>query len=96
MLARRLRVDFTQRAAREYLKGLLYVAADDLSAATLIQDRIESALALIPRQPRIGRPGLVRGTREFPIGKTSYTIVYRVRANTIQILRVLHQRRRYP
>ena len=96
MLARRLRVDFTQRAAREYLRGLLYVAADDLSAATLIQDRIEGALALISRRPHIARPGVLRGTREFPIGKTSYTIVYRVRGSAIQVLRVLHQRRRYP
>ena len=96
MAASLRRVDFTKRAATEYLRGLLYIAAEDLSAATLVQGRIEHALALIPRQPSIGRPGIVRGTREFPVGKTSYTIVYRVRGRAIQVLRVLHQRRRYP
>ena len=96
MPARRLRVDFTRRAAREYLKGLLHIAADDFWAATLVQDRIEDALALIPKRPHVGRPGAVPGTREFPIGRTSYTIVYRIRSDAIQVLRILHQRRRYP
>ena len=96
MAASRRRVDFTKRAATEYLEGLLYIATQDLSAATLVQDRIEVALTLLPQQPHIGRPGIVPGTREFPVRKTSYTIVYRVRARAIQVLRVLHQRRRYP
>ena len=96
MAASRRRVDFTKRAATEYLKGLLYIAAEDLTAANLLQDRIEEVLTLLPRRPHIGRPGLVPGTREFPVSKTSYTIVYRVRARAIQVLRVLHQRRRYP
>lgn len=96
MAVSRRRVDFTKRAATEYLKGLLFIAAEDLSAANLLQDRIEEVLALLPRRPHIGRPGIVAGTREFPVSKTSYTIVYRVRARAIQVLRVLHQRRRYP
>lgn len=96
MAVSRRPVEFTKRAATEYLKGLLYIAAEDLTAANLLQDRIEEVLTLLPRRPHIGRPGLVPGTREFPVSKTSYTIVYRVRARAIQVLRVLHQRRRYP
>jgi toxin ParE1/3/4 len=96
MAASRRRVDFTRRAATEYLKGLLYIAAEDRSAAVLVQARIEEVLILLPQQPHIGRPGIVPGTRELPVSRTSYTIVYRVRARAIQVLRVLHQRRRYP
>jgi plasmid stabilization system protein ParE len=90
------RVDFTRRAAREYLEGLLHIAAENVFAAVLVQERIEAALALLQRHARIGRLGMVRGTREFPVTRTSYTIVYRVRRATIEVLRVLHQRRRYP
>lgn len=90
------RVDFTRRAAREYLEGLLHIAAENVFAAALVQDRIEEALTLLQRHARIGRVGMVRGTREFPVAGTSYTIVYRVRTRAIQVLRVLHQRRSYP
>jgi toxin ParE1/3/4 len=90
------RVDFTRRAAREYLDGLLHIAAENVFAAALVQERIEEALTLLQGHARIGRLGMVRGTREFPVTRTSYTIVYRVRARTIEVLRILHQRRHYP
>ena len=96
MRAGKLRASFTRRASAEYLEGLLHIAADDLNAGLGVQDRIEAALDLLGERPSIGRPGLVPNTREFPVTRTPYTLVYRIRVKSIQVLRVLHQRREYP
>lgn len=90
------RVEFTRRAATEYLSGLHFIASDNPDAGRLVQDRIDATLALLGSRPLIGRTGRIRGTREFPVQRTPYTLVYRVRPGEVQILRVLHQRRRYP
>jgi plasmid stabilization system protein ParE len=96
MHARKRRVEFTRRAANEYLAELRYLASADLSAAFLVQARIEASLGRLARFARIGRAGRVSGTRELPVSRTLYTLVYRVRIRSIQVLRVLHQRRKYP
>jgi len=38
----------------------------------------------------LGRPGRVLGTRELVVPDTSYIIPYRVRGNTLEVLRVFH------
>jgi toxin ParE1/3/4 len=43
-----------------------------------------------------GRAGRVPGTRELVIAGTPFIIPYRVAENTIQILRVLHGKRKWP
>lgn len=45
--------------------------------------------------PLIGTEGVRRGTRHKVIGKFPYTVVYRVKRDGIQVVRVLHQRREY-
>jgi plasmid stabilization system protein ParE len=45
--------------------------------------------------PLIGSEGIRRGTRHKVIGKYPYTVVYRVKRDGIQVVRVLHQRREY-
>jgi plasmid stabilization system protein ParE len=48
---------------------------------------------LISENPAIGHPGLASGTLEFPVLKTPFTIVYRIRSARIEILRIRDQRR---
>jgi plasmid stabilization system protein ParE len=96
MPAKKRRVEFTRRAGREYLAELRYLLLQEANAAFVVQDRIEGALERLARYPRIARRGLVGGTRELPVGGTPYTLVYRLRVRGIQVLRVLHQRRKYP
>lgn len=58
-----------------------------------IIDTIETTLA---GNPNIGRPGRVPGTRELVIAKTPFVIPYRVKNDSIHILRVYHGARRWP
>ncbi|MGQ0567637.1 MAG: type II toxin-antitoxin system RelE/ParE family toxin [Gemmobacter sp.] len=66
------------------------ISADNPVAADVLRDRalsyVETKLAV---HPLIGRPGRVDGTRESVI-HASYTIVYRVTADRIEVLAVRH------
>ena len=71
-------------------------ADDDPAAARLVAGRVLAAIDLLADQPALGRPGRVPGTRELVVPKTRCLVPYRVRRDTIEILRVFHTSRRLP
>jgi toxin ParE1/3/4 len=73
-----------------------YIAADSLTAAQLVVQRVLDAVSMLPEQPGLGRPGRVPGTRELVVLQTPYIVPYRVRGQVIEILRVFHTSRRLP
>jgi toxin ParE1/3/4 len=73
-----------------------YVARDDSEAAIALRDEIERRLAMLRQQPRLGRRGRVRGTREMVLAGTPYVAVYRVQGGDVVIVRVLHGARQWP
>ncbi len=84
--------------ALEDLRSLhAYIAKDNPAAAKKIAIAIvESVEKNLPENPQMGRPGRVSGTRELVITQTSYIVPYRIKAGTIQVLRVYHGARRWP
>ena len=85
------------RAALENLdEEAEFIATEDPRAARLVVARVFDAVAPLAAQPGLGRPGRVPGTRELVVPKTRYLIPYRVRANTVEILRAFHTARRPP
>ena len=60
------------------------------------EPRVMQAVALLEEQPGLGRPGRVPGTRELLVPRTRYLVPYRVRGQTIEILRVFHMSRSLP
>ncbi len=74
-----------------------YIEQDDPAAARrLALHIIHNVEALLPKNPELGRPGRVPGTRELVIPRTPFIVPYRVHSGTIQILRVFHGARRWP
>lgn len=73
-----------------------YIAEESPRTAELILRRIEKAVSLLAKQPSLGRPGRVYGTRELVVPKTRYIIPYRVKNNYVEILRVFHTSRKLP
>jgi toxin ParE1/3/4 len=67
-----------------------YIAEDDPTAARDLVAEIEDIVGLLPRQASLGRPGRVPGARELVIAGTPFIVAYRVIAEEVQILRVLH------
>ena len=73
-----------------------FIARDNPKAAGQVLKRIWDAVQLLAGQPHAGRAGRVPGTRELVVTETPSIIPYRVVDNTIQILRVLHGKRKWP
>lgn len=73
-----------------------YIAEDNPAAADRVVQRILRAVDLLSKNPAMGRPGRVPGTRELVVGDKPYIIPYRVHADAIEILRVFHAGRKWP
>jgi toxin ParE1/3/4 len=65
-----------------------YIARDNPSAAARVVFSITVGMERLREYPGLGRPGRVLGTRELVVPDTSYIIPYRVRGNTLEVLRV--------
>lgn len=91
-----MRVRWLPKALRNLDDEAAYVAIDDSNAARLVALRVLDAVSMLVEQPGMGRPGRVPGTRELVVLRTRYIVPYRVREETIEILRVFHTSRRPP
>ena len=91
-----MRVRWLRTALRNLDAEATFIAEDDPAAARLVVQRVLAAVAMLATQPALGRPGRVPNTRELVVLKTRYIVPYRVRGDTIEILRVFHTSRRLP
>lgn len=91
-----MRLRWLRHALRNLEDEANFIAADDPVAARLVVKRVLDAVAMLPAQPGLGRPGRVAATRELVVLKTRYLVPYRVRGDVIEVLRVFHTSRRLP
>ena len=91
-----MRIRWLRAALRNLYEEAAYIASDDPKAAQFVVQRVLSAVALLAEQPALGRPGRVADTRELVISKTRCIVPYRVRGQTVEVLRVFHTSRRLP
>lgn len=91
-----MRVKWLQVALANLDAEADYIAEDNPAAADRLVQKIFRATNLLAKNPAIGRPGRVPGTRELIIPGTPYIVPYRVRANALEILRVFHAARKWP
>jgi plasmid stabilization system protein ParE len=91
-----MRLRWLRKALRNLDDEATHTAADDGAAARLVVKRVLDAVSMLAEQPGLGRPGRVPGTRELVVAKTRYVVPYRVRGETVEILRVFHTSRRLP
>ena len=91
-----MQVKWLRTALRNLDEEATHIASDDVAAARVVVGHILNAVSMLAEQPGLGRPGRVPGTRELVVGKTRYLVPYRVRGDTVEILRVFHASRRPP
>lgn len=84
-------------ATRQLAAARAYIALDSPKAADRVLLQITEAVKLLGSHPNAGREGRVKNTRELVIVGTPYIVAYRIRnKSTIQVLAVLHGKRRWP
>jgi toxin ParE1/3/4 len=92
-----MNIKWSQEALDDLRSLVEFIAIENPSAGVDMGFRIVEAIeTLLPDHPHIGRPGRVNGTRELVISGTPFVVPYRVKADTLQILRVYHGARRWP
>jgi toxin ParE1/3/4 len=87
---------WTPNASRNLEEQLEYVADDNLTAADRLSLEVEQQTDLLMEHPMMGRVGRARGTRELVINRTPYVAVYRIRKDSIEIVRLLHGAQLWP
>lgn len=91
-----MRVALTPRAKRSLDGIVLYIADDDPDIALVVRDRVMQALEYLRNYSEMGRPGRVSGTRELPVRKTRYVIVYKLDESRLDVLDVRHGAQQWP
>lgn len=91
-----MRLRYTSRALAEIEHLQDYIAARNPAAAAAMADAIRARLADLVAHPKMGRPGRIAGTRELVVTGTPYLVAYRVEAESIAILAVIHGAQRWP
>lgn len=91
-----MKIKWVRLALDDLDEAAEFISQDNPESARRVLKRIWDAVQMLADHPRAGRPGRVVGTRELVIAGTPFIIPYRVAENTIQILRVLHGKRKWP
>jgi toxin ParE1/3/4 len=91
-----VRVRWLRRALENLDEEATYIARDNPEAAARLVERIAASIERLATHPASGRPARVPGTRELVVTGTPYLVPYRVRGETVEILRVFHGARRWP
>jgi toxin ParE1/3/4 len=91
-----LNIVWLPRAAADRDALIDHIAQDSIAAALDQGDRIMAAVKRLGDYPEIGREGRVNGTRELVVGRTSFVVIYRVGADRVEVLRVLHGAQLWP
>ncbi len=87
-----MRIVFLSLAVNDLASIRSYIAADNPDAARRVAARLKKLIQALAAMPNMGKAGRVFGTKELvtpKIGKTPYIVVYRVREDRLEILRIL-------
>lgn len=89
-------VKWLRQALKNLEQAYDYIAEDDGDAAVGVVLKIQAATEQLAEFSMLGRAGRVEGTRELVISGMPYVVIYRVKGNGVEVLRVLHSLRKYP
>ena len=84
------------QAHRNRLAQLDYIAQDNPLAAIGQDEEIERQVNMLLEHPKMGRSGRVAGTRERVVSSTPFVVIYRLHAQHIEVIRVLHSSQQWP
>lgn len=91
-----LSLNWTPAALSDLDAAAVFIAQDNARAAATMAGHVLESVEYLATYPNLGRTGRVRGTRELVVSGTPLVVVYRVRLDIVQVLRVLHHARKWP
>jgi plasmid stabilization system protein ParE len=87
-----MRLRYSRRAIRQFYRISAHIAQDSPHAAVEVGRRLHEVIVTLSENPRLGRSGVVVGTREFPVPGLPYVIVYRLiqKSDELRIAGIYH------
>lgn len=85
-----------KRAINDRDAQLDFIAQHNPLAAVSQGDRIEEQVGMLIDHPKMGRAGRKKDTRELVISHTPFILVYRIKSQRIELLRLLHGSQKWP
>ena len=93
---RKKQLEWSKRSAQDLLEIEDYIARDNQVAADAVVAHIKQRALLLESDPLLGKRRPTSSHRELVLTRFPFTIVYRVRGNSILVSRILHQRQQFP
>jgi addiction module RelE/StbE family toxin len=91
-----MKLRYTPRARSDLAEIHDYIAQDNPQAARRVIQIIRKAAEALAQNPLVGKAGRVAGTRELTVGRFPFMLAYRVDAEEVQVLSVIHTARMWP
>ncbi len=91
-----MNVVWLPRALRRLEQAKRYIELDKPAAAIQTVRRIFECAERLAYFPEMGRSGAVSGTRELVVPGTAFILLYRIRADRVELLTILHGARKWP
>ena len=84
------------RALRRLEQAKQYIEQDKPAAAIQTVHRIFECAERLAHFPEMGRRGRLPDTRELILPDTPFILVYRIQADRVEVLTLLHSARKWP
>lgn len=91
-----MELEWTPSALGDLDAAAVFIAQDNPASADTMAGRVQESVEYLATYPNLGRAGRVRGTRELVVSGTPFVVVYRVRLDIVQVLRILHHAHKWP
>ncbi len=90
-----MEIRFSQNALSDLYAVYDYIALENPVYAQKVLKRIEVAIDHLADHPQLGRISRVEGVRELIISDTPYIVAYKKFDNYLNIIAVIHSRRKW-
>ncbi|MCJ7526340.1 MAG: type II toxin-antitoxin system RelE/ParE family toxin [Candidatus Aminicenantes bacterium] len=91
-----MKICWLEKAAIDLEEAYEFISFDNPPAAKNEINKVLEAIERLSGNPGMGKAGRVPKTRELVVADTHYIVIYRVRGNRLEILRIFHGTRQWP
>lgn len=89
-------IEWLPTAEGDFYGQFAHIAEHNPVAAVEAGDRIMQHIDHLNGNPAMGKPGRQPGTRELVVPHSPWIVVYRVKSDIVQIIRILHGAQSWP
>ena len=91
-----MKIRWSPEAAADFAAIVDYIRKRNPSAADRVAHTIYDGVESLSSFPSQGRHGREKGTRELVFSPLPFVAVYRVKADAVEVARILHGAQRWP